>query len=61
MCSGYMESQRQLRDRLLASEWDQTVAPWATAKGLAEFEKYVVEKGGEADIHVSWEIMQVRG
>ncbi|WIA31271.1 hypothetical protein OEZ86_001266 [Tetradesmus obliquus] len=56
--SGYMESQRQLRDRLLASEWDATVAPWAAAKGLADFEKFVVEKGREADVHVSWEVMQ---
>jgi hypothetical protein len=55
-----MESQRQLRDRLLDSEWEQTVAPWAAAKGLAEFEKYVVEKGREADLSVSWEVMQVR-
>jgi hypothetical protein len=54
-----MESQRQLRDKLLTSEWEHTVAPWAANKGLAEFEKYVVEKGREADVHVRWEVMQV--
>eukprot|EP00882_Tetradesmus_deserticola_P029589 GHRQ01033156.1.p1 GENE.GHRQ01033156.1~~GHRQ01033156.1.p1 ORF type:complete len:221 (+),score=72.01 GHRQ01033156.1:102-665(+) len=56
--SGYMESQRQLRDELLTREWDGTVAPWAAVKGLAQFEQYVVEKGRDVDIHVSWEVMQ---
>eukprot|EP00878_Enallax_costatus_P027601 GHUV01029734.1.p1 GENE.GHUV01029734.1~~GHUV01029734.1.p1 ORF type:complete len:172 (+),score=47.53 GHUV01029734.1:539-1054(+) len=56
--SGYLESQRQLRDRLLKGEWDETVKEWALRNGVAEFQKYVVEHGEEKGIKVSWDDIQ---
>lgn len=58
--SGYMESQRQLRDRLLSSEWDGTVRTWALRKGVADFERWVAEHGGEAGVELRWDVVQVR-
>eukprot|EP00775_Hariotina_reticulata_P006619 gene6619-6847_t len=57
--SGYLESQRQLRDHLMQSEWEHTVRQWALQKGVAEFERFVVEKGQEVPgLEVNWEQMQ---
>jgi len=59
-CSGYLESQQQLRDHLMRSEWNDKVRQWALHKGVAEFERFVVEKSHEVPgLDVNWEQMQV--
>ncbi|GBF92198.1 hypothetical protein Rsub_05280 [Raphidocelis subcapitata] len=45
LSSGYLESQRELRERLMALEWDGAARAYARAKGVAEFERAAEERG----------------
>eukprot|EP00877_Chromochloris_zofingiensis_P012812 jgi/Chrzof1/7785/Cz02g36190.t1 len=47
--SGYLESQKMVRERIMQQEWEETVRPWSMRKGVSDFEKYCAENDKEVD------------